>query len=175
MPTSALQIAPTVLHLLWEVRTLDRPLRVLDVGPGRGKYGLLVREYVDPAAEVVAVEAWPPYIDDFGLRNLYADVIAGDVCRQPASLFAGFDAVLMVDVIEHIPKTDALQLLDRIPGWVIVATPKHFFENPADLPEPEAHVSHWTLRDFDETGRLDYWDRPIFRTLEGIVCRLRPL
>jgi 2-polyprenyl-3-methyl-5-hydroxy-6-metoxy-1,4-benzoquinol methylase len=175
VPTSALAVAPTVIHYLWEVRPQDRPLRVLDVGPGWGKYGTLVREYVDPDAWVEGVEAWAPYVDRHRLRAKYDGLRVEDIRDTDAEYLATFDAVLMVDVIEHVPKADALQVLDRIPGWVIVSTPRHFFENPADLPDPEAHVSHWTVRDFEATGRLDAWHRPSFNDLAGIVCRLRPL
>lgn len=174
MPTSALEVAPAVLNYLWQIRPQDRPLKVLDVGPGRGKYGLLIREYVDPEATVIALEAWEPYVADFGLEHLYAEVIVGDVRDQPAEFFDPFDAVLMVDIIEHVPKEDGLEVIDKIPGWIIVSTPRHFFDNPPDLPEPERHLSHWTPSDFAGTGRLDLYHRRIFNDLAGIVARLRP-
>lgn len=174
MPTSPLEIAPAALHYLWEIRPTDRPLRVLDVGPGWGKYGGLIREYVDPDAEVWAVEAWAPYIERHNLAGRYTKVIAGDIRNQPDKLLADFDAVLLIDVIEHLPKDDGRALLDRIPGWVIVSTPRHFFDNPDDLPPTEAHVSHWVLSDFSETGRLDGFHRDHARNLDVILCRLSP-
>lgn len=174
MPTSILEVAPAVLHYLWEVRPADRPLRVLDVGPGWGKYATLVREYVDPAAQLAAVEAWPAYIEDHRLDRLYDLIVAGDIRDQPDTWLDGFDAVLMVDVLEHIPKDEALRVLDRIGGWIVIATPRHFFENPPELPEPEAHVSHWTVADFEATGRLDGYHHDHFRDPGVIVCRLRP-
>lgn len=174
MPTSRLDVAPGVLHYLWEVRPADRPLRVLDVGPGWGKYGTLVREYVDPFAFVAAVEVWAPYVEAHALAAKYDEVRIEDVRKTPADYLASFDAVLLVDVIEHLPKADALQVLDRIPGWVIVATPRHFFDNPPDLPAPETHRSLWTPRDFDETGRLDLYDRASRDERDTVLCRLRP-
>lgn len=173
MPTSRLDVAPGVLHYLWEVRPEGRPLKVLDVGPGWGKYGTLVREYVDPSAFVAAVEAWAPYVDAHALAGKYDEVRIEDVRETPADYIAAFDAVLLVDVIEHLPKADALDVLGRIPGWVIVCTPRHFFENPAELPEPEAHVSLWTVEDFEATGRLDLWDRASLTQRDTILCRLR--
>lgn len=174
MPTSALEVAPAVIHYLWEVRPEDRPLRVLDVGPGWGKYGTLVREYVDPDAWVEAVEVWEPYVTRHRLRAKYDGLRVEDVRDSDPEWLATFDAVLMVDVIEHIPKVDALAVLDRLPQWVIVSTPRHFFDNPADLPAPEAHVSHWTIADFEETGRLQTWDRRLYLEAAGIICRLAP-
>ena len=179
MPSSNLAVAPLILHLVWQVRPLDRPIRVLDVGPGHGKYGVLVREYVDPGAEVWAVEAWEPYVDDFRLRGIYDRVVVADVLsaltgdQDVVEAFAAADVVLLIDVIEHLPKNRALQLLDMIPGWVIVCTPRDFFPNPADLPHTEAHISHWTADDFP-ADRLDYVDAGALDSLGAVVVRLRP-
>ena len=179
MPSSNLTVAPLILHLVWQVRPLDRPIRVVDVGPGHGKYGVLVREYVDADAEVVAIEAWQPYVDDFRLDCFYDDVIVADVLGALDaadgifSRLAAADVVLMVDVIEHLPKEDALTLLDMIPGWVVVCTPRDYFANPADLPHTEAHISHWTADDFP-ADRLDYVDAGALDSLGAVVVRLRP-
>jgi ribosomal protein RSM22 (predicted rRNA methylase) len=61
MPSSNLVLAPSILAMAAEVK----PRRILDVGPGNGKYGLLVREYLPPLEELVAVEAEPRYVDSF--------------------------------------------------------------------------------------------------------------
>lgn len=174
MPSSALEVAPGVINLIWQARPTTRPLRLLDVGPGWGKYAVLVREYVDPEAEISAVEAWQPYIDRHRLGRLYDEVIAGDVCDQPAELFARFDVVLMADVIEHIDKKAALELIDRIPGAIVISTPRHFFEQPAELPPTEAHVSHWTVADFRDNPRWVTWKPELFHDLAGIICLLGP-
>lgn len=174
MPSSNLAVAPTVLHMLWELRPADRPLRVLDVGPGWGKYERLIREYVDPDAYICAVEMWEPYVTAHGLGVRYDRLIVGDVIDQPDTLFDGFDAVLLVDVLEHIPHPDGAALLDRIPGWVIVSTPRDFFSNGPGLPPTEEHVSHWTLAEMVAMPRYDLCDQRLHDELGGIVVRLRP-
>lgn len=182
MPSSNLAVAPAVLHYLWEVRP-DRPLNVLDVGPGWGKYGVLVREYVDPSAVVRAVEVWDPYITT-RLRAIYDDVLVADVLdalhpetgtgREVLRLLEWADAVLLVDVLEHLPKPEALELLELIPGHVVFSTPRDFFHTDEGLPPPEAHVSHWTVADFEATGRLHGVDAQLLREVGGIVGRLNP-
>ena len=60
MPTSSLDVWPRLLHLCWQVN----PRRILDVGPGHGKAGILLREYIGkvargtgPIERVDAIEA----------------------------------------------------------------------------------------------------------------------
>lgn len=174
MPSSNLEVAPTVLHYIWEVRPLDRPLRVLDVGPGWGKYAVLLREFVDPDAEIAGVEAWEPYIERHRLAALYDPIIAGDVRDLTAADLAGYDVVLMADVIEHLPKADAWDVLDRIAGYVVISTPRDFFSNGPGLPHTEDHVSHWTLDDFQASSRFEVYSLPMLRDKGGVIVRLGP-
>lgn len=130
----------------------DRKASVLDVGPGRGKYGVLLREYVAGVAIVDAVEAWEPYVTD-RLQCIYDAVFVGDVCdwKEPA---LSYDVVLMVDVLEHLTKPDGRALLDRIPGNVVICTPAEFFQNPeAEEIPPERHRSLWRVGDFRDDKR----------------------
>lgn len=173
MPTSNLHAAPIVLSYAHQVLP-RRQVRVLDVGPGHGKYGLLFREYVAPEAHITAVEAWAPYVSDFNLEWIYDQVIVGDIRDQPASVLEEADITLMVDVVEHMPVEDGLALIARIPGWVIVCTPRDFFHNPAHCPPPEKHVSLWTVDDLRGTGRYDCHDEGFYKNQGGILARLKP-
>ena len=167
MPTSNLAMAPMVL---WFVHEVEHRF-VLDVGPGWGKYAVLMREYFNEKPVTIdAVEAHAPYIAAHRLDRLYDLVIPGDVCDLTDDDLAGYDVVLMVDVIEHIDKARALSVLDRIPGRIVICTPETFFQTDEGLPATEAHVSHWTLADFEATGRLEA------STIQhgGIIVRLAP-
>lgn len=166
MPSSNLAVWPPLIHLAWELR----PRRILDVGPGRGKAGILLREYIgEPPVECIdAVEAEPSYVTP-RLRALYDDVYTADVLDVPDTFFRFYDLVLMADVIEHLPKEAGRQLLDHIPGWVIVCTPEEFFHNPAHLPESERHRSLWSVADFGDRLEHDA------SQLGAVLVRLRPL
>lgn len=175
MPTSALPVWPTLVHLCWDVA----PRRILDVGPGHGKAGILLREYIGttargngPIEAVDAIEAEPRYLGLFPwLPAVYDEVHRGDIVDQPADLLAGYDLVLFADSIEHIDKDAAVDLLDRCPGWVVISTPVEFFQNPeADEWPSEMHRSAWTADDFHATGRVDHLEE----TLGGWLVRLRP-
>ncbi len=164
MPTSNLYLTPEVLSL---VQTTGAHT-VLEVGPGHGKYGVLCREYA-AVEHIDAVEAWEPYISDFGLEGIYRRVYKGDACQLPDRVLATYDCVLMVDVIEHIAKDAALVLLDRIPGWVVVCTPQDFFLQPHEVPT-EHHISHWQVADVEHNPRLEHWRYQ----MGGFLFRLRP-
>ena len=168
MPTSNLALAPTIIWLCHEVEHRT----VLDVGPGHGKYALLFREYLSVTPERIdAVELHEPYVDGFDLRSLYDSVFVCDVLALSSGFLSSYDLVLMVDVIEHLEKEAAVDLLRRISGRVIISTPVEFFSNGPGLPESETHRSHWTAQDFEATGRVEVCEE----RLGGIITRLAPI
>src|SRR5690606_17539403 len=54
------------------------PQTVVDVGPGEGTYARLARE-VTPGCRWIGVEAWGPYVSEYGLFDAYDWVIVADV------------------------------------------------------------------------------------------------
>lgn len=169
MPTSNLAVWP---QILWMVESAKPHRTVLDVGPGHGKAAVLLREYLNqPPGRIDAVEAWSPYVEAFDLDRLYHAVLEANALDLATDVLAGYDLVLMVDVIEHMDKGRALELLGRIPGWVVICTPVEFFHNGPDLPPTEEHVSHWTADDWHALDRLD----EMHEVLGGWVVRLRPV
>ena len=154
MPTSALIVSPTVIA---HMHALD-PGSVLDIGAGYGKYGVLFREYLDQHPRVVAIEAWQPYVAAHRLHGIYDEVHCIDATQASDELLNSCDAVYLGDVIEHFGKDDGLALLARIRCPIVINTPVEFFHNPAGLPWTETHRSHWTRRDFENTGRLARYD-----------------
>lgn len=169
MPTGVLLAAERAVTMAGTIT--PTPKLVLDVGCGYGKYGVLLREYLDPTPEVHGVEAWEPYVEPHRLRGIYDHLYVGDALQLPWSVIRSYDLVMMGDVIEHMPKDEAMNFLSRCKGWVVVATPVHFFETHGDdLPPTEAHVSHWARTDFEETGRLQHYEE----SYGCIVARLSP-
>jgi len=168
MPSSNLAVAPTILALAAEAPHE----RILDVGPGHGKYAVLCREYLSGVRVVDAVEAWAPYVKDFGLECLYDDVVIGDVMDLPPAFFLDYDLVLMVDVLEHLDHADGERFLQSVGPRVIVSTPANFFQNPEyeEVP-PEKHRSLWTL---DEMKAVRGVENAV-ESLGGIFARFAPL
>lgn len=156
MPTGVLLVAERAVTFAGTIS--PTPKKILDVGCGYGKYSVLLREYLDPDPVVDGVEAWEPYVKKHGLKKLYHKLYVSDVLDLTQEELDEYDLVMMGDVIEHIEKEPAIELLSRIKGWVIIATPFDHFHTDEGLPPTEAHVSHWTIEDFANTGRLERYE-----------------
>lgn len=91
-------------HLL---ENIPSAARVLDVGPGCGTYGLMLAS----THTVDTIEIFEPYIDKFNLREIYNKVINGNIL---AFDFFAYDYIILGDVLEHIPKYEAINLVKKI-------------------------------------------------------------
>jgi 2-polyprenyl-3-methyl-5-hydroxy-6-metoxy-1,4-benzoquinol methylase len=168
MPTSNLALALDAVTLVHEVKH-DW---ILDIGPGYGRYGLLLRELLNVKPERLdAIEAEITYLEKFRwLHCIYDNVIHGDGSDLPEEFLDQYDIVLLYDVIEHIEKQKALDLIERIRGRIAIITPVDFFEQHVEGVPSEDHVSHWTLEEFQAMDRIEV----AYITLGGIVTRLGP-
>lgn len=126
-----------------------KPQTVIDVGPGAGKYGRLIRE-VSPETTTTAVEIWEPYVETYGLRSIYNTVIVGDARDFDGGYHV--DLVILGDVLEHMSKADAVALWTRVSSQAkaaMMSIPIIHFPQGAEHDNPyETHVEdHWTHDD----------------------------
>lgn len=157
MPTSYVHQIPTILDFAMH---LD-PRSVLDIGTGFGKYGFLLREYLEVwgstegygafRRRIDGIEAYPRYLTPVH-RFAYNKIYEGDARTIVPKLRRHYDLVLMVDVIEHFTKAEGKALLRRLlkdHGGILVATPKHVEEQDDAFGNPfEEHRSQWDGADF---------------------------
>lgn len=134
-----------------------QPSTVIDVGAGSGTYAEAVRARSPWAARWTAVEAWEPYVSRFGLHGLYDRVVVADARLLTAPFFRA-DLVIAGDVLEHMPRADAVRLLGKIrthAGHLIVSVPVLHLDQGAVYGNPyETHVDHWTAEEMRaELGR----------------------
>lgn len=129
----------------------------LDIGAGAGKYGRMSMR-LHPDARRTAVEVWPPYVERFGLQRLYHEVRvieASDLLREPD---AAWDVVTLGDVLEHLPKSAGVDLLEFLiyrSRAIWVQAPLHYLQDTIDGNPREAHQSIWTARDLEAyEGRI---------------------
>jgi hypothetical protein len=90
-----------------------RPLRILDVGAGSG----LLADYLakeDFGYRLDAIEVWLPYVNEFNLREKYNTVFTMDA--REFSQWSDYDLVMFGDVLEHMPKQEAIDLWDSAIG-----------------------------------------------------------
>lgn len=163
MPSSRPNHIPTVIGIMLKLS----PQSILDIGVGFGKWGFLLREYTDirlsekdPAryqrenwkVRIDGIEGYQPYVTPVH-RYIYSEVMIGDA-REVIERVGRYDMILIADVIEHLPKTDGVRLLQRCrehcDGAVIVTTPGSFVAQGAACGnELERHRSEWRREDFE--------------------------
>lgn len=121
------------------------PKSVVDIGPGAGKYGTLLRE-VSPDTTTTAVEIWEPYVHTYGLSSVYDRVVVAD-----AREFDDYnvDLVILGDVLEHMTRAEALTLWDKVRSQAkaaLISMPIIHFPQGCEHGNPyETHVEdNWT-------------------------------
>lgn len=96
---------------------------VLDVGAGAGYYGVAIRSACPSVTVLDAVEIFPYYQTRFSLDEIYDTVTIADA-RTITSF--PYDLVILGDVIEHMPRADAVALWESISksaGFAYIAMP----------------------------------------------------
>lgn len=166
MPSSFVDSFPPIIKMLIDLQ----PTKVIDVGPGYGKYGLACREYLPNLQRLDCVEVpqgrYP--IQD----QIYDTVYTGDVrlITNP-EFWETYDVVLLIDVIEHMTHDDGHRLLAHMQrgcARVLVSTPKIFEEQSDDHNPHETHLSLWSWDDFAEHGvKFD------ISTIDSVIYVLR--
>ena len=125
---------------------------VIDVGAGDGKWGRLLKGLV---RRIVAIEIWPKCVEKYKLNELYDEVMIRDA-RQFEE-WDKFDVVILGDVLEHVPRADALELIEKLKrsgSRVYLTTPitpcpqnGTVYKNPH-----ETHLDQWTHEELEALG-----------------------
>lgn len=150
MPVSDFYNIPAIVEEVARVK----PRGILDLGVGFGKYGALCREVLDAAEGRVAPKSWKALIcgiEGFEayrnpLWDMYQNVTIGNFADRYATI-QGWPMILMIDSLEHLPKADALVVLQHLiqnNSQVIVSVPVGNWPQGAVFGnELERHLSVW--------------------------------
>lgn len=132
------------------------PEKTIDIGAGSGTYSKLINDEFRHG-KWVAIEAWAPYITEFELTKHYNQIIIGEAQYIDYNKLLGqgcpckTSLVIMGDMLEHMEKTEAKDLIDEIKKYttnIIISIPLvHYNQEPLNGNWLETHVDHW---DFDE-------------------------
>jgi hypothetical protein len=123
---------------------------VVDVGPGEGKYGKMLRRVL-PGTKLIGIELEADYVERYRLRDLYDEVWnfdAADLMNDPDRIF---DAVIIGDCIEHLRKSTGLDLVNFLvyrSKIILIKFPLQMPQNSCQGHKTEAHVSVWSEYDF---------------------------
>lgn len=167
------------------------PRSILDAGMGFGLWGVLFRQYLDVWAGRIQPEQWTTRIDGIELdparvqayaRHIYSHVYVGDICRLVPQRAAQttYDVILFGDVLEHLPKSDALCLLEKATHLagilVVVRLPLGEGWRKIGRESPDHHRSQWSLEDlrrYPAKIRLyDFFGNPYALAIfEAQTCR----
>ena len=159
MPSSLQNNIPIVIEILG----MYNPKSILECGCGFGKYGHLIREYFDVnkykqikkdnwVLTLDTIEVFEDYISP-AHRYYYDNIIIGDF-TQKIDVVGQYDVCLMVDVIEHLEKTEAYKFIDKALEHckqIIMVMPDHDYkQGPEFGNDYETHRSVWSLNDFKD-------------------------
>lgn len=138
-------------HDFFDFISKVQPTNLLDVGPGWGRMGIAVKQRL-PSCIVDAVEIDSSYVTQFNLSAIYNTVHINDIknfCLAGSSL--RYDVVLFNDILEHLFRSDALDVLDFMlyrSKYIVVQWPNDHLQDAWEGHESEVHRSNFTLKDF---------------------------
>lgn len=151
----------TVLKDFYNTHFFGRPLRTMTkpgdevLELGCGKDSLLVRSGLIKRLRVTGVDIFKPYVDLHNSSGLYKKCILADITKidfEPDQ----FDAVVCMDVLEHITKDEGTALLAKMKIWgrkVIITTPNGAVPGiPSDSNIHQEHQSGWTAEELEAYG-----------------------
>jgi SAM-dependent methyltransferase len=152
MPTSSDENKTQVADLLGEIIERIRyqkggiSPRVLDVGAGSGTWAKLLNPAVpgvaDSGCRLTAVEYYPDYINNYGLFSLYDEVWRMDARDLTPGIISRFDAVIFGDVLEHMPKHGARNLIAKCQDVPVVLVSNPIVHAEFDGPDGHDLDSH---------------------------------
>jgi predicted TPR repeat methyltransferase len=158
MPIGCCSLVPVIATQF----ALVRPRSVLDLGIGMGLYGTVIRQWVDLGVRpwrtrLVGVEGFADYRNP--CWDLYDEVQVASIEEFLTSGTETWDAILLLDVLEHFEHSHGEQILVAArrqlspEGRLFVGTPAVWTEQGAmNGNDFERHRSLWTAADLRTAG-----------------------
>lgn len=178
LPVSNYQQIPLILDYIVKLN----PQSVLDIGPGFGLWGVLLRQYLEFydgryeytfKRRIDCVEVFPNYITELH-DYIYDNILIGNVMDK-LDMICKYDLVLIIGTLEHFIKEEGRRLLgylltkNRIVmnKKVLISTPLVFQEQgPGFGNAYEEHKSHWTKSDFENLATIEFYKE----TEQSLIC-----
>lgn len=160
MPTSTPKNITPIAEKILELK----PMSALDIGVGFGKWGAIIREYADIWWWRFYMNEWKVWIEGIEVHerykspnwNMYNHVNIG-LAQEILPKLGKFDVVTFIDVIEHIEKEAALELLKEIMNHTnnLIVSYSNLDQKDVRDNKHEDHISKWCGVDFALEG-CDY-------------------
>ncbi len=186
MPSSDYNSIPKILSLV----EILQPKSILDIGCGYGKVMRLINKHMKVFS--VGIDGWIECLTISKRESIYDDNVLCDIRFIPF-IRKSFDAVLCLDVVEHLSKAEGLMLIKEMEEiatrQVIICTPAGFVQHGIAGNNPlQIHRSGWNPQEFRKMGyrvkgfgfRFIYGNRvpaPLAREYFSFIlsCLLAPL
>lgn len=136
-------------HWVYLAKELSPGDTVLDIGCGPSSP---VSRF-DDLGKTVGIEAFEPYALRAKEAKTHDEIICANIFDVKLEQDS-FDVVTMFEVIEHLPKDEGEELIDKLKKIcrkkLIISTPNGFVQQKAiDGNELQAHLSGWEVEDFE--------------------------
>lgn len=160
MPTSSCRNIGVIVDTI----TRLNPNKILDIGPGFGKFGVLCREYLELldgrneykswTRKVDCIEIFSEYLTDLH-RFVYDNIYVGNASEIIGTLDQ-YDLILIIDVLEHFEKENGILFVNKCLNKsknVLISIPKNISEqSDAFGNEFEIHKSKWSKNELKNLG-----------------------
>jgi hypothetical protein len=169
MPTgSADTLTPVAQFVEWL-----QPGRVLDVGVGAGRMGVIARQYGnlswlrvgrDDGIVVDGIEGYEPYLGPIQ-RAVYDEIFVGEANATLAKMVESgtrYDLVIAAEILEHFTREDGATFLRRclaLGDVLLVTTPSWYFDQTIGDNSLETHRSFWSPADLRRAGAQTFLHR----------------
>lgn len=128
---------------------------ILDLGCGKGDFGVFFNE--NNKYEITGLEIYDPYLKITRQTKKYKNLISADLTKKLKFKDKSFDAVVCLQVIEHLKKSEGQELLSEAQRvakkMVLFTTPVGECEQEAyDKNDYQKHHSAWLPEEFKKMG-----------------------
>ena len=163
--TSYPQNIPTIIDIVEKIM----PKKILDIGAGYGKFGILCREAI--LSKKAEIENKPIPTNDISINRLeeatyfanlqwvnaiYTKSMVGNFLQEGIENFNAYDLILLIDVVEHNDIKEVKAWLRNIGVPVIISTPKKIVMYETEFYNSRKHISQWEQEDFAEFRTQDF-------------------
>jgi glycosyltransferase involved in cell wall biosynthesis len=136
--------------------------KILDVGCGSGTYAKMF-----PDSHLTGIEVWRPYVDQYGLSNLYDRLIVEDA--RTWVFDDQYDLAIAGDVLEHMTPKEAVDLVEKLKKFaknVIISIPiGHYPQDEYEGNPYEKHIKD----DWSDKEVRQYFGNPIYSKIDNEI------